>query len=114
MLIYRPGLAVHRNELYAGIFPHVLTRMRNQHQALSLLMLLAVSCVLTSCASPDKSAGKEEKEEPTAMTEAPLGSRIRKRTKIAPVSEATRQDVENARVQQGMQQTGAVIRAGGN
>lgn len=75
--------------------------MRNQYQALSLFTLLAVSCVLTSCASPDKSAGKEDKEKPTAMTEAPLGSRIKRKSTINPVSGATREQIEQQRVMQG-------------
>jgi hypothetical protein len=41
---------------------------------------------------------------------APLGSRIKKRTGVSPVSGITREDVENAKVMQGAQQTGAAQR----
>jgi len=77
--------------------------------------LLIAAGGLVGCASRTTTAGEDKAaQESEVVQEAPLGSRIRKRTKVAPVSEATRQDVENARVQQGMQQTGAVNRAGSN
>ena len=83
-------------------------------QSLIATCLLIAAGGLAGCATRTTAAEDKVTGESEVVQEAPLGSRIRKRTKIAPVSEATRQDVENARVQQGMQQTGAVIRAGGN
>ena len=83
-------------------------------QSLTATCLLITASGLVGCASQTTTAEDKAARESEVVQEAPLGSRIKKKTKIAPVSEATRQDVENARVQQGMQQTGAVNRAGSN
>lgn len=68
--------------------------------------------MLTGCVSKTETAEPDEGRSKVAG-EAPLGSRIKKRTNVAPVSGATRQDIDNARVQQGIQQAGTVNRTGG-
>lgn len=83
-------------------------------QSLMVTCLLIAASGLVGCDSQTTNAEDKTARESEVVQEAPLGSRIKKRTKIAPVSEANRQDVENARAQQGMQQTGAVNRAGSN
>ena len=81
--------------------------MHNRY--LTIVCLLAVSGSFAGCASQTKTA---EKEDPNVLVEAPLGSRIKKKSNAAPLSGATREDIENARVMQGAQQTGEFIRTG--
>jgi hypothetical protein len=77
-----------------------------------LLALLSVVMLASGCATRTETAETEEPKQKVAV-EAPLGSRIKKRNEAAPVSGATRQDIENAKVLQGIQQVGAANRAGG-
>lgn len=67
---------------------------------------------VSGCVSQPGSRALERGKEPVAAAEAPLGSRIKKRSSIAPVQGATRNDVEQARVQAGAAQTGAFNRTG--
>ena len=78
----------------------------------STILAILITSILTGCASKPEKVEQEEEGSKVAV-EAPLGSRIKKRSNVAPVSGATRQDIDNARVQQGIQQTGAVNRTGG-
>lgn len=74
-------------------------------RAWSLPLLLAVCCVVTGCTTRDKTA---EKEEPTALTEAPLGFRIKRKATVNPIDSATREMIEQQRVQQGAIEAGMV------
>lgn len=76
-----------------------------------VLSILLVGSVLGGCATQPKQAEAENPAERVAV-EAPLGSRIKKRTNITPVSGANRQDIDNARVMQGQHQAGVVNRGG--
>jgi len=73
--------------------------------------LLVIVFALGGCATQPKQAEAPEPNERVAV-EAPLGSRIKKRTNITPVSGANREDIDNARVMQGQHQAGVVNRGG--
>ena len=80
-------------------------------QSPAALTAMTVVVLLTGCAT--KTETTEQKEDSSRVAaEAPLGSRIKKRTNVAPVTGATRQDIENAKVQQGIHQAGVVNRTG--
>lgn len=81
--------------------------MPNPIRAWSLPLLLMVCCAVTGCTTRDKTAGKE-KEEPAELTEAPLGSRIKRKSTVNPVDSATREMIEQQRVQQGAIEVGKV------
>jgi hypothetical protein len=81
-------------------------------RTLRALVVLSAFLVVSGCATRTETSEQEEPKQKVAV-EAPLGSRIKKRSNVAPVSGATRQDIENAKVQQGIQQTGAANRTGG-
>ncbi len=82
--------------------------MHNRHLNRSLCLLLAVAGgLLGGCTSQPKSAGKEA-EEPAVIADAPLGSRIKRRSEAGPVSQANRQQFEQERAQMGAIQTGVV------
>ncbi len=81
--------------------------MSDPLRAWSRLLLLAVCCAVTGCTSPDKTAGKE-KEGPTELTEAPLGSRIKRKTTVNPITTSTREQLEQQRAQQGAIAAGMV------
>lgn len=77
------------------------------HRALRLsLIVAAASLAMTGCATTAKTDEQKNKDQRLAQ-EAPLGSRIRKKSNVAPVLGATRDDIERARVQQGAVATGA-------
>jgi hypothetical protein len=73
----------------------------------SLCLLLAVAGGLGGCTSQPMTAEKEA-EDPAVIADAPLGSRIKRRSDANPVSQANRQQFEQERVQQGAIQTGIV------
>ena len=81
--------------------------MPNRIRAWSLPLLLVACCAATGCTTPDKTAGKE-KEEPVALGEAPLGSRIKRKTTVNPITSSTREQLEQQRVQQGAIEAGMV------
>jgi hypothetical protein len=83
------------------------TGMPNPIRAWSLPLLLVVCCAVSGCTTRGKSAGKE-KEEPTELTEAPLGSRIKRKPTVNPITSATREMIEQQRVQQGAVEAGMV------
>jgi len=76
------------------------TGMTNPMRAWSGLLVAAVCCAATGCTTPDKTAW-QDKEEPAALTEAPLGSRIKRKTTVNPVTTNTREQLEQQRAQQG-------------
>lgn len=67
--------------------------------------VLAVA-MLAGCAGTPESAGLEREAPAPRMADAPLGSRVKRPTNIAPTSGGTRNDVEQARVQSGAIATG--------
>jgi len=69
------------------------------------LLLLAVGCVMAGCTTRDKTAAQEQ---PAELAEAPLGSRIKRKTTVNPVDSATREMIEQQRVQQGAIEAGMV------
>lgn len=69
--------------------------------------LLLVGCAMTGCTTRDNTAGKD-KEESVALTEAPLGSRIKRKSTVNPIDSATREMIEQQRVQQGVMEVGKV------
>ena len=76
--------------------------------------LVFATCLSLGSGCATKTATNDPQEErPKVAAEAPVGSRVKKRTNAAPVSGATRQDIENAKVQQGLHQQGVANRAGG-
>ncbi|HEY0864578.1 MAG TPA: hypothetical protein VGD97_10780 [Lacunisphaera sp.] len=77
--------------------------MPNQIRA--WLLLLAVGCVMAGCTTRDKTAAQEE---PAELTEAPLGSRIKRKSTVNPIDSATREMIEQQRVQQGVMEAGKV------
>lgn len=81
--------------------------MPNPIRAGFLPLLLAIGCAMTGCTTRDKTDGKE-KEEPAALTEAPLGSRIKRKTTVNPITSSTREMIEQQRVQQGAIEAGMV------
>jgi len=101
----RAGLALCRNPLFSGRLPAISLACRLQIRTWSLSLLLAAACVLAGCTTRDKTAGKE-KEEPADVAEAPLGSRIKRKTTVSPIDSASRQMIEQQRVQQGAIQNG--------
>lgn len=76
-------------------------------RASSLPLLLVVCCAVAGCTSRDKTAAKE-KPEPTALSEAPLGSRIKRKSTVNPIDSAAREMIEQQRVQQGAIEAGMV------
>ena len=76
----------------------------------SLLRLIVFGLLMatTGCATKPESAALEKKEQPASsqLAEAPLGSRIRKRSNIAPTGGTHREDIEAQRVQAGAQAVG--------
>lgn len=74
--------------------------MINPLRAWSRLLVLAVCGAVTGCTTPDKTAGQDKKE-PAELTEAPLGSRIKRKTTVNPITTSTREQLEQQRAQQG-------------
>jgi len=62
---------------------------------------------MTGCTTRDKTAAKEQ-EEPAALTEAPLGSRIKRKSTASPITSSTREQLEQQRAQQGAISAGMV------
>ncbi len=81
--------------------------MSNPIRRWSLPWLLVVCCAVTGCTTRDNTAGKD-KAEPVELTEAPLGSRIKRKSTVNPIDSASRQMIEQQRVQQGAIQNGMV------
>lgn len=74
---------------------------------------VALTVGMAGCASGEQSAALErDKAQSRATADAPLGSRIRKKSNMAPVMGATREDLEQARVQAGAIEAGKVNRNG--
>ncbi len=77
-----------------------------------LLRTMAVGLLVATmgCATKSDSAATEKKEQPAGgqVAEAPLGSRIRKRTNVAPTGGTNREDIEQQRTQAAAQAVGAV------
>ncbi|HEY1110625.1 MAG TPA: hypothetical protein VGE76_18385 [Opitutaceae bacterium] len=73
-------------------------------------MAAGLLVAMTGCVTKSESAALERKEQQASgpLAEAPLGSRIRKRTNIAPTGGTTREDIEQQRAQAGAQAVGAV------
>lgn len=67
---------------------------------------------LAGCAADAGSAALGRDAQVSAAGEPPLGSRIRKKSGVAPLAGATREDVEQARVQAGAAQVGEFNRTG--
>lgn len=82
--------------------------MQNRFRAVSLQWLLIVSLGLAGCASRTESAKKKAPDDSVAATEAPLGSRIKRKTTVNPIDSATREMIEQQRVQQGVMEVGKV------
>lgn len=76
------------------------------------VLAAGLAAAVTGCVSASASPALERGKEPVAAADAPLGSRIKKRSSLAPVQGGTRNDVEQARVQAGAAQTGAFNRTG--
>lgn len=64
------------------------------------LILLLAALITSGCATTDSASQSHEQRNATTQVEAPLGSRIRKKTAINPVMGANRDDVETSRIQQ--------------
>jgi len=93
----------------AGQRPGDLTPGRMHNRYLTIVCFLVVAGGFAGCTSQTKTA---EKDDPNVVVEAPLGSRIKKKSNAAPLTGATREDIENARVSQGARQTGEFVRTG--
>jgi Flp pilus assembly protein TadD len=59
-----------------------------------------LTLLVAGCATTDQREDVARKE-PAAITQAPLGSRIKKRTGASPVVGATREDLDTMKMQQG-------------
>lgn len=81
--------------------------MLNPIRRWSLLTLLAVGGALTGCTTGGQTA-MEGKKEPAELTEAPLGSRIKRKTTGNPITTSTREQLEQQRAQQGAISAGMV------
>ncbi len=81
--------------------------MPHQIRTRFLPLLLAAGCVMTGCTTRDKTAAQEP-EEPAGLAEAPLGSRIKRKSTVNPIDSATREMIEQQRVQQGVMEVGKV------
>lgn len=75
------------------------------HRRLTALSLAAV-VALTGAGCASRTQKPEEGDAKQVVQEAPLGSRIRKKSNVSPVSGATRDDIERQRIQQGAIETG--------
>lgn len=80
-----------------------------QKTALLALLALIGSAALTGCAT---NTTKETAQENQPVEEAPLGSRIKRRTNINPTAGVSREDIENGRVQDAARAVGAVTNPG--
>lgn len=76
-------------------------------RASSLSLLLVACWAMTGCITGDQTAAKEKKE-PAALSEAPLGSRIKRKTTTSPTTSSTREQLEQQRAQQGAIAAGMV------
>lgn len=80
------------------------------HRLPACLLAAVIAIGITGCANTvDKPS--EATTEKHIVQDAPLGSRIRKKTGIAPVTGATREDMERAKIQQGAIETGIYQKA---
>lgn len=72
-------------------------------------MAVGLTLAMAGCATKPESAALEPKEQKDSsqLAEAPLGSRIRKRTNIAPTGGTNREDLEAQRAQAGARAVGA-------
>lgn len=86
-------------------FVAVRPRFRRMHRTPSAFLLVVLALSAAGCASTSETSA-DKKSDQRLVQEAPLGSRIRKRTNVTPVLGASREDIERARVQQGAIQTG--------
>lgn len=80
-------------------------------QKAPLLAVLAVTGTLglTGCAT---TTGTDAAQDNRTAETAPLGSRIKRRSDVSPILGATREDLENAKMQQNARQAGAVNNPG--
>jgi hypothetical protein len=101
-------LVIHRNRLAGRLLPRHQTRVQNRFRAVPLQVLLIVSLGLGGCATATESAKKEAPDNAVAATEAPLGSRIKRKTTVNPINSSNREMIEQQRVQQGAIATGMV------
>lgn len=69
------------------------------------LLALGVLAGVAGCKTPAKTS---DTKDDTVATEAPLGSRIKKKKTANPISVTDREEIERQRVQQGAIQTGIV------
>lgn len=76
------------------------------HRPLQILAFAAVAAFSGSGCATSTEKIDDKKNEQKLVQDAPLGSRIRKKSSIPPVSGATRDDIERQRVQQGAIETG--------
>ena len=111
----REGMGSCRYWLLAASGACQTLQMQTRPHAPFLTLVLLVASSLAGCSTPPESAGIEKEEKPYEMVEAPVGSRIKRKSydnstkpEVNPISTVSRETLEQDRAQQAVRQQGFV------